>query len=146
MARKSRPYWLCRKCKNRNERAKRKCLFCGAAKPRKRVPRHAITLQRDSYEFYCQVAEKLHGVADERCCVCGKPRGERRHDRDHDHKTGHPRGLACVVCNKVMVHQLTAERAREIAAYLDRAEKFPEHFTEHFTKPEDGIETRDNTG
>jgi hypothetical protein len=134
VARKARPWWSCR-CGYRNERAKRKCLSCGKAKPKKRVPKHAETLRDDGYEHYVKVAEALHGVRDERCCVCGRPRSaERRHDRDHDHNTGKPRGLACVVCNKLMPHQLTAERAELIAAYLRRAEKY----SEHFTKPEEG--------
>lgn len=128
----ARRYFLCQGCKTRVERVKRKCPVCGRARPKKRVPKHAITLQRDSYDFYCEVARVLHGVTDERCCVCGKPRGERRHDRDHDHISGHPRGLACVVCNKLMPHQLTAERAEQIAAYLRRAE----HYEANFTKPE----------
>lgn len=125
-------YRLCPKCKYRYERVKRKCPSCGKARPKKRVPKHAETLRDHSYEFYCQVAEVLHGVKDERCCVCGKPRGERRHDRDHDHLTGFPRGLACVQCNRIMVHRLTIERAEQIVGYLKRAEKY----SEHFTKPE----------
>ena len=122
-------YFLCQGCRTRVERVKRKCPVCGRARPKKRVPKHAITLQRDSYDFYCQIAADIHGVTDERCCVCGKPRNpERRHDRDHDHLTGNPRGLACVVCNKLMVHKLTLERARQIVGYLERVEK-------HYTKP-----------
>lgn len=133
MARKAKPYWSCR-CGYRNERLKRKCLSCGKPKPKKRVPAHARTLRDDGYAHYVEVAEKLHGVFDERCCVCGKPRREdRHHDRDHDHITGLPRGLACVYDNKLMPHQLTLEKARLIVAYLERAERY----TEIFTKPED---------
>ena len=137
MARKARPYWSCRKCKYRNERAKRKCLFCGAAKPKKHVPKHARTLRDDGYEHYVEVAEVLHGVTDERCCVCGRPKSEeRRHDRDHDHRTGHPRGLVCSLDNRLMKYtQLDAARAKLIWQYLERAEKYPEVFT----KPEDDL-------
>ena len=44
-------------------------------------------------------------------------------DRDHDHVTGLPRGLACPGnqgCNALMPKQLTLERALAIVAYLQR--------------------------
>jgi hypothetical protein len=60
--------------------------------------------------------------------VCGKPRSqERHHDRDHDHTTGLPRGLACPGnqgCNALMPRWLTAARARAIADYLERVEAY----------------------
>ena len=117
-------YWLCRKCGTRLERTRRKCA-CGGKRPAPRVPKHARTLQTDSYERYVEVSKAIHGVSDESCCVCGKERSlERRHDRDHDHRTGNPRGLACHVCNRVMVKELTPERAQAVADYLSRAEAF----------------------
>ena len=124
-------YRLCPKCKYRYERVKKKCPSCGKARPKKRVPKHAETLRDHSYEFYCEVAEILHGVTDERCCVCGKPRKDnRKHDRDHDHRSGNPRGLACPQCNMLMKFtQLDAARSRQITAYLERAEKYPQFFT-----------------
>jgi hypothetical protein len=95
-------------------------------RPKRRVPKHAHTLRDDPYELYVAVARDVHGVTDEACCVCGKPRSqERRHDRDHDHVTGQPRGLACggnSGCNALMPHHLTLERARLIVAYLERVE------------------------
>lgn len=112
-------YWACR-CGSRNLRTTQKC-GCGRKRPPARVPKHARTLQRDSYDVYVQVARDVHGVTDESCCVCRKPRSqERRHDRDHDHRTGNPRGLACHICNRVMVRELTLERARAVVAYLER--------------------------
>jgi hypothetical protein len=84
------------------------------------VPRHARTLRDDSYAVYVQVARDIHGVTDESCCVCGKPRSqERRPDRDHDHKTGKPRGLVCpgvTGCNVLMLPWVTASTARGIEA------------------------------
>ena len=89
------------------------------------MPKHARTLQTDTYERYVEVSKQIHGVSDESCCVCGKPRSqERRHDRDHDHKTGHPRGLACHICNRVMVKELTLERAQAVVDYLARVENY----------------------
>jgi len=94
------------------------------------VPRHAATLRDDSYETYCEVNRAIHGVEDESCGACGKPRSqERRHDRDHGHlqgsvSYGKPRGLACVSCNRLMPRELTAERAELLAAYLRRVDAY----------------------
>src|SRR6266508_1351579 len=106
-------YWSC-SCGTRNERVKQKCgnPNCKRSRPKKRVPKHAVTLRDDSYLTYVEVNRAIHGVTDESCGVCGKPRAqERRHDRDHDHRTGNPRGLACVYCNKHMPRGLTLELA-----------------------------------
>lgn len=120
-----RRYWTCRKCSHRNERtSSRACGGCGErTKPKLRVPKHAVTLRDDPYTTYCKVNAAIHGVEDEACGVCGKPRSqERRHDRDHDHVTGNPRGLACVYCNKHMPRGLTLDLARLVVAYLERVE------------------------
>ncbi len=121
--------WLCR-CGQRNERIKQLCPGCGQRRPKKRVPKHARTLRDDPYRVYERVNAELHAgafngewTAD--CCgVCGKPPSSERHmDRDHDHLTGLPRGLACPGnsgCNALMPRQLTLDRARLIVAYLER--------------------------
>lgn len=135
-------------CGTRNDRAggRRKCVNCSKPLPKRRVPKHALTLRDQSYAAYVEVAREIHGVTDESCCVCGKPRPqERHHDRDHDHVTGQPRGLACGGnrgCNVLMVPWITARVACGIYAakvcehapdrdrwgmiwqYLDRVEKF----------------------
>ncbi len=113
--------WLCR-CGWREEYAKRKCTICQRARPKPRVPKHAETLRDDPYHVYQDTAIRVHGIADETCNICRKPRSqERRLDRDHDHKTGKPRGLLCHRCNRVLVSWVTADWCREAAAYLDRA-------------------------
>jgi hypothetical protein len=93
-----------------------------------------------------KVNADIHGITDESCGVCEKPRSqERHHDRDHDHLTGLPRGLACGGnrgCNVLMLPWITgtvaraiadakraarepdAERWSMIAAYLERVEKW----------------------
>lgn len=121
--------WLC-KCGTRNERIKQRCVSCRGPRPKKRVPKHARTLRDDSYEVYEKVNADLHGAAHggewtpDCCGVCGKPPSSSRHmDRDHDHVTGKPRGLACpgnTGCNALMPRQLTLDRARAIVAYLER--------------------------
>lgn len=125
-------YWSCPSCGTRNDRVKRKCAGdgCNRSRPKPRVPAHAVTLRDDPYDTYTQAARLIHGVSDESCCVCGKPRSlERRHDRDHGHLQGslafgRPRGLACVSCNRLMVRELDVERCRLILAYLERVDVF----------------------
>ena len=125
-------YWSCT-CGERWPRLKQKCT-CGRARPKKRVPIHARTLRDDSYPTYVKVNADIHGAAmpgewsPEDCGVCGKPASTARHnDRDHDHSTGRPRGLACpgnTGCNALMPRQLTLARARLIVDYLERCEAF----------------------
>jgi len=119
--------WKC-KCGIRHARVRQKCPWCQMPRPPKRVQKHARILVGDTYPQFVQAARDIHGVTDESCCVCGKPRSqERRHDRDHDHKTGLPRGLACPGnqgCNALMPHWLTAERARLVYEYLRRVEEY----------------------
>lgn len=129
----ARRYWTCRKCKHRNERtSSRKCQGCNElTKPKTRVPKHALTLRDQTYSDYVLVNEAIHyspgSLIDdpEACGVCGKEKSEtRRHDRDHDHRTGLARGLACVRCNRELLRNSTLEEARAVVAYLERVEAF----------------------
>jgi len=113
-------YVLC-SCGTRNDRAggRSKCVTC--AKPLRKLPqqRHKLIL-REGYEPFLRAAREIHGVTDESCCVCGKPRPQEGHwDRDHDHITGVARGLACSGnqgCNVLMAKWVTAATARGIAS------------------------------
>lgn len=132
-------YWTCPKCKTRNERTKQVCRGtiyshgghnatpCGGRRPKPRVPAHRRTLQDDPYATYEALNREIHGAEPDACGVCGRPpKHERRHDRDHDHTTGKPRGLACPGnqgCNALMPRWLTADRAQAIADYLRRVEE-----------------------
>lgn len=116
-------YWSCpRRCGGRWPRSMVKCRTagCEGRRPKKAVRAHARTLRDDSYAVYVQTARDIHGVTDESCCACGKPRSqERHHDRDHDHLTGERRGLLCGGnrgCNVLLVPWVTAATARGIAS------------------------------
>lgn len=141
-------YTLC-KCGTRNDRigGRTKCVNPDCGKPLRKLPqaRHKLIL-RDGYAPFVRAAVEIHGVSDESCCVCGKPRPQEGHwDRDHDHTTGQARGLACSGnrgCNVLMAKWVTAATARGIAdaklqagepdaarwsmiaAYLERVEAF----------------------
>lgn len=130
-------YWTCpRSCGGRWPRSLVKCRTegCTGRRPKKRTARHARTLRDDPYPTYEATNRAIHGFAHgfdwspDHCGVCGKPPTTERHmDRDHDHVTGLPRGLACPGnqgCNALMPRQLTLERARLIVAYLERVEAY----------------------
>jgi recombination endonuclease VII len=113
--------WTCPECKTLNAPGRvRTCSTCGkVTKPKRRVTRHAQTLRDEPYAVYVQLAAAIHGVTDESCNVCGKPRPEsRRWDRDHDHVTGKARGIVCGGnngCNVLMAKWITAPVALAIA-------------------------------
>lgn len=120
--RQPRKYWLC-KCGQRLPRQRQKC-ECGGVRPKPRTARHARTLRDYSYAVYEAFNAEVHGPAHpgewtpDCCGVCGKPPKGRRNDRDHDHRTGQPRGLACPGnqgCNVLMVPWVTAVTATGIA-------------------------------
>jgi hypothetical protein len=122
--------WLCPKCGTRNERVKQRCANteCRARRPKRRVPAHARTLRDDSYEVYRQVNAELHahsfdgGWTPDHCGVCGTPPKAKRHDRDHDHRTGLPRGLACWHCNRELLRNGTLESLRAAVRYLEECQ------------------------
>ena len=114
-------------CAHRNTRAggRRKCEMCGTPLPKKRVPKHAEVLRDTPYERYAALSLQIHGGEPGACGVCGRPQAEnRRHDRDHDHRTRQARGLACVRCNRELLRNTTLEEARLVVRYLERVEAF----------------------
>ena len=120
----ARKYVTC-KCGHRNDRAggRRKCVNCGQPLPKRRVVAHAVVLRDTPYQRFAALSVEIHGGDLDACGVCGRPMGEnRRHDRDHDHRTGLARGLACVRCNRELLRNSTLEEARLVVAYLERVE------------------------
>ncbi|MGH8525107.1 MAG: endonuclease domain-containing protein [Gammaproteobacteria bacterium] len=69
-----------------------------------------------TYEQYVEINGGEH------CGICGKEPDGRRLDRDHDHKTGRPRGLLCWACNRQLRTWATVEWLRSAAMYLERLE------------------------
>jgi hypothetical protein len=65
------------------------------------------------YEDYLAIS----GI--EACGICGSPRKGRKLDRDHDHKTGLPRGLLCHRCNRSLPRWVTPEWLDKAAGYLE---------------------------
>lgn len=114
-------YWSCRKCAHRNERPWVKCRNpeCDGRRPKRPVKAHQKMLRDHPYADYLEIAATIHGVTDESCCACGKPRAqERHHDRDHDHRLNRMRGLLCpadIGCNRLLLPWISATVARAIA-------------------------------
>jgi hypothetical protein len=116
--------WTCQKsiagviCKYHNPPRTRKCAKCAKARPERKRPDHMKALTDYDYAYYLAL---MGGV--ERCAICGrKPTANRKLDRDHDHKTGKPRGLLCVRCNRALPDHISVEWLEEALAYLKRAE------------------------
>lgn len=110
--------WKCRKCSMANPSRKQLCVECGKRKRPKRPVAHRKPLEAP-YEAW---AERFGGY----CNICGKvpTEGQQRLHRDHEHKgDGLARGLLCFNCN-AKVGRLTLQEARQIVAYLERAEGF----------------------
>lgn len=123
MTRAVRKRWTCRRCGHLNEPAHRTCrgANCNTAKPKRRVAKHARVLRDTSYEDAALLSREIHGGELGDCGVCGRPRGERNHDRDHDHRTGELRGLACWKCNRELLRGHTEETLQACLDYLRRA-------------------------
>jgi hypothetical protein len=117
---KARP-WICPrvmgglKCGGINQPRTRTCHTCGKPRPARRRPKHLTALET-SYEEYVEIN------GGEFCFICGrtqKPGGRRLH-RDHDHRTGVPRGLLCFPCNAALRTYMTPTWLRRAAHYLER--------------------------
>ena len=121
--------WKCPACGHVNEsRNVKRCRGCGGDTKRRRPLRQTdAALRETEYGDFAVLSVLIHGGEPHACGCCGKPRGEtRRHDRDHDHRTGNPRGLACggnSGCNMLMLPWVTAKVAAVVSLeYHDRGD------------------------
>lgn len=66
---------------------------------------------------------ELQEHGDSRCWICRRPEhvADRSLSIDHDHRTGHVRGLLCSRCNRRLGGMHDVEWLRKAADYLDRA-------------------------
>lgn len=83
----------------------------GAAVKAKRKPAHMKALVVP-YEDYVALNRG------EECGICGAKPKSRRLDRDHDHRTGKPRGLLCHRCNRALPNWVTVEWLKAAQAYI----------------------------
>lgn len=115
--------WLCR-CGHRNDALWRKCRgdSCNRSKPRKRRPAHMLALALP-YDGYIELNGRIHQAGEE-CALCGRERRDVRLDRDHDHRTGKPRGLLCAPCNMRLRNVDDLEWLAGAMRYLARAETY----------------------
>lgn len=137
MGRRGLPYWTCRrqrkgvKCLTRNPNRVQKCVGCGAAKPRKSLPKHMAALN-ESYEFFIEINGGEH------CGICGVTRAQtknpsRRLNKDHVHSTGDlggPRGLLCTNDNLKLAYWMTEEWLMAALTYVQRHRLRMESLTE----------------
>lgn len=116
--------WTCRRisqsivCGHHNQPRTRKCARCGKSRPPRRQPAHMTVLKALDYADFIAI-----NGGSEACGICGTPKRRRRHDRDHDHLTGNPRGLLCFRCNRHLPAWVTPMWLRAAADYLDRAQQ-----------------------
>lgn len=105
----------CRACLTVNSNRHRRCDACGKPLPAKRRPKHLRALDVDYQEYVT-----LNGG--DHCGICLTPStSSRRLDRDHDHRTGQPRGLLHARCNRALPNWVTPAWLRAAADYLERS-------------------------
>ena len=73
-----------------------------------------------------ELSVEIHGGELHHCGCCRKaPTKVKRHDRDHDHRSGKARGVACSYCNRERLRGIAnLEEARWVVAYFERVEAY----------------------
>lgn len=107
--------WRCKACLSVNAPRKRVCQACKLARPKRRRPAHLQALEQP-YEVFVAA----NGGVDA-CGICGAQGKTRRLHRDHDHRTGRPRGILCFRDNVALRPYMTLEWVEAAAEYLRRA-------------------------
>lgn len=116
-------YWTCQrvtdgvKCGHTNPRRKLLCEQCGKRRPATERPAHLVALDLP-YEHYVEIN------GGEQCGICGAdPKPGKKLHRDHDHRSGRPRGLLCFPDNSALRPYMDADWLRRALAYVERSEK-----------------------
>ena len=133
---RTRPYWTCRRCGYRNERAHVKCRGekrsgepCTARRPPKREPKHAHPL-RNGRAMFEELNRTVHKCPSFACAICGKMLDKPgTGQRDHAHfDGGYARGLLCWYCNKTLG---MIERGKDGEEWMRRALDYVRRAREH---------------
>lgn len=115
--------WTCqrvtagKKCGHVNVAPHKICRGCGKTRPARKRPAHIVALKLP-YEEYVRISD-----GKDQCFICGRTQkeGGRRLHRDHDHRTGKPRGILCFPCNAALRTYMTPQWLRRAAYYLERS-------------------------
>ena len=117
--REGRRRYLCKRCWNERQRGYEAKLPPGALKARKKRNLSAAMARdpdgcadasynrwlRRNYGITIHQYRAMERQQDHRCAICfGGPNGRGRFHVDHDHTTGHVRGLLCAKCNLLLGH------------------------------------------
>jgi hypothetical protein len=81
-----------------------------------RKPTRAKALGVDNDRYHQMLDEQGGG-----CAICGNTPKTRRLDVDHDHKTGHIRGLLCHRCNRALPTWINIAWLHKAILYLERS-------------------------
>ena len=114
--------WRCRKCKA--EHSNRRLRICPNCKTRRLAKKHRGHMK--ALDLPSEIYVELNMGED--CGICGRRKNPvRNHDRDHDHRTGQPRGLLCpgrMGCNRRLGRVDDIAWLKAAVAYLERAEEW----------------------
>ena len=99
---------------------------------KKQTPKEREYNKRDrryqkAYGISIETYNKLLKSQKYRCAICNKPNlpTDQHFDIDHNHKTGHVRGLLCSYCNRSILRFFRDNKviAKGLVKYLSRALK-----------------------
>ncbi len=100
---------------------------CKRTRPKKQVAKHKRILRDMPYDQgWPELSVEIHGGELHACAVCKRaPTKTKRHDRDHDHYSGQPRGVCCSYCNRERLRGIRdSQEARAVLLYFENVEKY----------------------
>ena len=109
-------------CGKPKRHSSKQCMSCRkegyAAGLSKQDKSRAINYRRN-FDMSIDDYELLLAFQDGVCAICSRPPKTIRLAVDHDHKTGHVRGLLCGNCNRTLHERLTIAWLESAYDYLD---------------------------